>query len=357
MKSLLVLLLLARTAAAHQTSVKYVDVTLDEAKATIRVKVAPGDVTEPLGLAADSKPSVAQATTPAVAAFVAHWISAQSYGQPCVAGAPAAKPDDEGKWVVVTWVATCPRIATDLDFHAFFAVDQRHVAIVHVEPNGHDAIARADSPVLSLQGAPSLLAWVREGMNHIYTGRDHISFVLALLLVVMLMQDRGEWRVRAPIATLRATATVITAFTLAHSLSLISASLGWVHLPSRFVESAIAASIAYTALENILKPDVPWRFYLTFAFGLVHGLGFASTLSVLLPPRGVIVPLLCFNVGVELGQLTIVLVALPVFYVVARMLGAAAYRRTVMPVISVGIFMLGVVWLIERIFAVTIIGM
>jgi len=355
-KSLLVLLLLAKTAAAHQTSVKYVDVTLDEARATISVKVAPGDVTEPLGLPADSKPSVAQATTPAVAAFVRHWIAAQSYGQPCSASAPVAKPDEEGKWLVVTWVATCPRIATALDFHAFFAVDQRHVAIVHVEPSGHDAIARADSPVLALQGSPSLLAWVREGMNHIYTGRDHISFVLALLLVVMLVR-KPDWQVRAPIETLRATATVITAFTLAHSLSLISASLGWVHLPSRFVESAIAASIAYTALENILKPDVPWRFYLTFAFGLVHGLGFASTLSVLLPPRGVIVPLLCFNVGVELGQLTIVLVALPVFYVVARMLGAAAYRRTVMPVISVGIFALGVVWLIERIFAVTIIGM
>src|SRR3569623_2606295 len=165
---------------------------------------------------------------------------------------PAAAHQTSVKYVVVTWAATCPRIATALDFHAFFAVDQRHVAIVHVEPSGHDAIARADSPVLALQGAPPLLAWVREGMNHIYTGRDHISFVLALLLVVMLMQQNGEWRVRAPIATLRATATVLTAFTLAHSLSLISASLGWVHLPSRFVESAIAASIAYTALEQSL---------------------------------------------------------------------------------------------------------
>ena len=356
MKSLVVLLLLARTAAAHQTSVKYVDVTLEEAKATIEVKVAPGDVTEPLGLPADAKPSVEQATTPAVAAYVAHWIGVQSYGQACVAAAPRVKRDEEGKWVVVAWTAQCPRIATDLDFHAFFAVDQRHVAIVHVEPSGRDAIARADAPVLSMQGAPSLLAWVREGMNHIYTGRDHISFVLALLLVVMLVR-KPDWQVRPPLATLRATATVITAFTIAHSVSLIAASLGWVHLPSRFVESAIAASIAYTAIENIIKPDVPWRFYLTFAFGLVHGLGFASTLSVLLPPSGVIVPLLCFNLGVEIGQLTIVLVALPVFYVVARMLGAAAYRRTVMPAISVGIFVLGVIWLIERVFTVTIIGM
>jgi hypothetical protein len=150
---------------------------------------------------------------------------------------------------------------------------------------------------------------------------------------------------------------VITAFTIAHSVSLISASLGWVHLPSRFVESMIALSIAYTAIENVVRPDVPWRFWLTFGFGLVHGLGFASTLSVLLPPRGVIVPLLCFNVGVELGQLTIVVVALPAFYVIARALGAGVYRRTLMPVISGGIFVLGALWLLERAFEVRILGL
>jgi HupE/UreJ protein len=355
-RAVVVLLLLGRVASAHQTSVKYVDVTLDDANARITVKVAPGDVTEALGLPADSKPSVEDAVrSPAVAPYVAHWIATTSYGQPCLASAPAAKPDDDGKFVAVSWTAACSRIATDLDFTAFFAVDKRHVAIVHTEPSGNDAIVRASSPQLVLRDKPSLLAWVHEGMDHIYTGRDHISFVLALLLVVMLVR-KPDWQVRPPIATLRATATVITAFTIAHSVSLIAASLGWVHLPSRFVESMIAASIAYTALENILKPDVPWRFYLTFGFGLIHGLGFASTLSVLLPPSGVLVPLLCFNLGVEIGQLTIVAFALPLFYVVARALGAAVYRRTLMPAISVGIFVLGCLWLVERIFRITIIG-
>ena len=357
MRALVVLVLLGRVASAHQTSVKYVDISLDEARAQIHVKVAPGDVTEPLGLAADSKPSVADAVrSPAVAPFVAHWIAASSYGQPCTPSTPATAPDDEGKFVVISWTVTCPRIATDLDFKAFFAIDQRHVAIVHVEPSGNDAIVRADSPHLVLREKPSLLAWVREGMNHIYTGRDHISFVLALLLVVMLVR-KPDWQVRPPIATLRATATVITAFTIAHSVSLIAASLGWVHLPSRFVESMIALSIAYTAIENILRPDVPWRFWLTFGFGLIHGLGFASTLAVLLPPRGVIVPLLCFNLGVEIGQLTIVVVALPAFYVIARALGAGVYRRTLMPVISAGIFVLGALWLIERVLEVRILGL
>jgi hypothetical protein len=119
----------------------------------------------------------------------------------------------------------------------------------------------------------------------------------------------------------------------------------------------IALSIAYTAAENIVQPDVPWRFYLTFGFGLVHGLGFASTLSVLLPPSGVIVPLLCFNLGVELGQLTIVVVALPAFYVLAKVLGAGVYRRTLMPAISVGIFLLGMIWIVERVLQVRILGL
>jgi hypothetical protein len=141
---------------------------------------------------------------------------------------------------------------------------------------------------------------------------------------------------------------VITAFTIAHSLSLISAALGWVHLPSRLVESLIAVSIAYTAAENIVRPDVRWRFVLTFGFGLVHGLGFASTLAVQLPPRDVIVPLLCFNVGVEIGQLMIVLVALPVFFAIAQRAGADTYRRRVMPAISAAIFVAGVVWVVQR---------
>jgi hypothetical protein len=119
----------------------------------------------------------------------------------------------------------------------------------------------------------------------------------------------------------------------------------------------IALSIAYTAAENIVRPDVRWRFVLTFGFGLVHGLGFASTLAALLPPRDVVVPLLCFNVGVELGQLTIVLIALPIFYMLARELGAERYRRGVMPAISAVIFAAGAIWIVERVLGVTILGM
>ncbi|TMQ08785.1 MAG: HupE/UreJ family protein [Deltaproteobacteria bacterium] len=132
------------------------------------------------------------------------------------------------------------------------------------------------------------------------------------------------------------------------------ASLGWVSLPSRLVESLIAVSILYTAIENIVRPDVRWRFALTFGFGLVHGLGFASVLAVLLPPDHVIGPLLGFNLGVEIGQLVIVAIALPLAWLAARELGADRYRRGAMPALSIAIALLAIKWLVERVFVVSL---
>ena len=341
---------LPRIAAAHQTSVKYVDVHLDGTTAEITLRVAPGDVTEPMHLPADARPSADEAArAPEVAPYVAAWLELSSFGEPCRAGAPSARSDEDGRFVAVTWRATCARVADEADFTRFFALDRKHVAMVRVD-DGPAQVVEAGEPRIALRERPSLFAWLKLGIHHIvdWDGRDHISFVLALLLVVMLVRDRESWRVRSMGAALKATATVVTAFTIAHSLSLISAALGWITLPSRLVESLIALSIAYTAAENIVKPDVRWRYGMTFAFGLVHGLGFASTLAVQLPPRDVVVPLLCFNVGVEVGQLTIVLVALPVFYLLAREIGAPRYRRIVMPAISAVICLAGIVWVIRR---------
>jgi hypothetical protein len=324
---ILACLLVSSRAWAHQTSVKYVDIVVDGAEAEITLRAAPTDVT-------DADPQ--------------SWLAVSSWGEPCRAGPATSTTED--KLVAFRWHVTCARAPDEADFTKFFAVDQKHVAFVHVVPAEISAYVGASEPKLGLRDRPSLLAWVHGGIDHIvaWDGRDHISFVLALLLVVMLARDGASWKVRPLGTTLRSTATVITAFTIAHSLSLISAALGWVHLPSRLVESLIAVSIAYTAAENIVRPDVRWRFVLTFGFGLVHGLGFASTLAVQLPPRDVIVPLLCFNVGVELGQLMIVLVALPVFFAIAQRVGADTYRRRVMPSISAAIFLAGIVWVVQR---------
>jgi HupE / UreJ protein len=358
----LVLVALAGTAQAHQTSVKYVDVSVDGSRATVTMTVAPGDVTEPLGLAPDARPGVAEATTPAVAAYVAGWLAVgPDPGPACPQGTPRASAAGDARFVVVEWDVRCAtalgRVA--LDFRGFFAVDQRHEAIATVHAPGApgDAVVvRAVEPLLRVQAgeALGLAGWIAAGIEHIWDGRDHVSFVLALLLVVMLVRDGRQWQTRPPLATLRRTATIITAFTVAHSLSLIAASLGWVQLPSRLVESLIAVSILYTAIENIVHPDVRWRFVLTFGFGLVHGLGFASVLQVMLPPDHIIGPLLGFNLGVEIGQLVIVLIALPLAWLAARELGAERYRRGAMPALSIAIAALAIKWLIERVFVVTL---
>jgi hypothetical protein len=357
----------AGRADAHQTSVKYVDVTVDGPRAQVKVTVAPGDVSEPLGASPDARPSVTEASTPAVAAYVARWLAiGPSEQPPCPGSAARAHPDADARFVVVEWEIVCAgdRSGGDLtrlalDFRAFFAVDPRHEAIVTVhapDATGDAAVVRAEDPILHVHaGEPvGLAAWVTAGVQHIWDGRDHVCFVLALLLVVMLVRRDGGWTTRGPLVTLRHTATIITAFTVAHSLSLIAASLGWISLPGRLVEALIAFSILYTAIENLVRPDVRWRFVLTFAFGLVHGLGFASVLQVMLPPDHVVAPLLGFNLGVELGQLAIVAIALPVAWLTARELGATRYRRRVLPALSVAIALIAIKWLIERAFSISL---
>jgi hypothetical protein len=353
---------LSTNAHAHQTSVKYVDIFVHPMPSgqtgyvDVTVKLAAGDVTEPLGLAADAKPRVADALAKQkdVALYVQRWITIDDCEPP---GLPDMKPVDEG-FLAVTWKIGCYQIdPITLDFSTFFELDKRHEAVIRLRQDGRasiETIVRASEPRIELRAgqSPSLLAWVKTGMDHIYDGTDHILFVMSLLLVVMLMRPGGtggDWKLRGFVLTLKSTGLVITAFTIAHSISLILASLGVVALPSRFVEAAIAASIAYTAVEDIVKPDVRWRFFLTFGFGLVHGLGFASTLSRLLPPRHVVVPLLCFNVGVEIGQLSIVIVVLPILYLLARGLGAPRYRRYLMPALAACFAIIAAWWFVQRV--------
>jgi len=355
-RALVVLLLLAAAPAhAHQSSVKYVDVTVDDTRVDVAFTIAPSDVTEPLGLLPDARPTVDAALAPAAAAYVQRWLAVQlADGAACPAAPATARPDGDRKFVIVAWRATCAaridRIA--LDFAGFFAVDQRHEALVAVHAPGQEVdpeVVRASAPRLVARAgdSASLLGWIRFGMDHIYTGTDHIAFVLALLLVVVLVRTPAGWQARRPLAALRATAAIVTSFTVAHSISLIAAALGLISLPSRFVESMIAASVLYTAVEDIIRPDVRWRFVLTFAFGLVHGLGFASQLQEQLPRDHVIVPIVCFNLGVEVGQLTVVAVALPLFLTLAR-LGAERYRRRLMPAAAAILGAVAIKWLIER---------
>lgn len=183
------------------------------------------------------------------------------------------------------------------------------------------------------------LQFVRLGIGHIFLGYDHLLFLLALLVI------GGSWP---------ALIKVITSFTVAHSLTLVLSVLGWVVIPSRVVESAIALTIIYVGLENFfLKSAGSHRWRLTFVFGLIHGCGFAGVLKELgLPARGLMAALFSFNVGVEIGQFVILLCLLPLIGWVS----ATRFRMPVVRVISGIVVFLGTVWFLERALGMRILG-
>ena len=179
--------------------------------------------------------------------------------------------------------------------------------------------------------------YVALGFVHILPrGVDHVLFVLGIFLLA---------RKARPVFL------QVTAFTIAHSITLALSIYGVVSLPPAIVEPAIALSIAYVAIENLVVKDLrPWRYGLVFAFGLLHGLGFAGALSdVGLPRTDFLAALLGFNVGVELGQLTVIALA---FLLVGYWFGQRAWyrHRIVMPA-SACIAAFGIYWTVERLFA------
>lgn len=200
----------------------------------------------------------------------------------------------------------------------------------------------ASSPAIRLTGAaegltrPSVfLTYLQLGFTHIVPkGLDHILFVLGLFLLSI------RWR---PLLY------QVTAFTLAHSVTLALSMQGIVSLPGRLVETMIALSISWVAIENIATSRLhPWRLVVVFGFGLLHGLGFASVLGELGMPEGrFVVALLSFNLGVEFGQLGVVAIA---FATVGRFRHLSRYRQFVVIPCSVAIAAVGCWWAVTRAF-------
>lgn len=181
--------------------------------------------------------------------------------------------------------------------------------------------------------------FVVEGVHHIFIGPDHILFIIGLLLLG---------------GSLGRLLKIVTAFTLAHSVTLALATLGWVNPPSRVIEPLIALSIAAIGIENLLAPRSgrDLRATLAFSFGFVHGFGFASVLRELaLPPGALGTALFAFNVGVEIGQLCIVLAVAPLL-ALARAKSATLGRRLAIGG-SAAVIAAGAFWFVERVFFAT----
>jgi hydrogenase/urease accessory protein HupE len=194
---------------------------------------------------------------------------------------------------------------------------------------------RTNASIAALVAARSFASFLSLGAKHILTGYDHLLFLLGLLVVA-----------RGFVSAL----TIITSFTIAHSITLAVATLHLVQIPSRIVEPLIAASIVFVGIENLLRGDIPQaRRLVTFGFGLIHGFGFASALheaGIGSGTGGIVLPLFSFNLGVEFGQIIVAAAALPIIW---KLRENPMFIARWAPACSAAVVLLGSFWFVQRV--------
>jgi len=349
------------TATAHTMSVSHLQVTTAERDDTVRLELdlAVRDLALTFALDANGDDQVTwgelTAIRPQIEQLVANQVQVARGGADCTLapGNFALRRYDDGAYAALDMQASCAGAGPiSIGYHLFFDRDAQHRALLTLRSKDGvtTAIASPSTRTVTIgdqSGGNPFIDFLREGVHHILIGYDHLAFLLSLLLPAVLIRKGRLWQ---PVSSFKVAlwhvAAIVTAFTLAHSITLTAAALGWVTPASRWIEAAIAASVLLAALNN-LWPVVTRRLWLVgFAFGLVHGFGFAGALSELGLPAGArVVSLLGFNLGVELGQLAVVAVALPLLFVARR---TRWYARFGMPAVSLAIAALAAWWLFQR---------
>jgi hypothetical protein len=349
----LLVLLLARPAAAHVIGLSRGEYTVRgsaiEAEITLRLDDAalavPGlDANDDRTVTPDE---IARSQGRLAAAFFGA-LAIAADGQACKPGpGDAAFDAPDGLRLRATYECPAPPAALHMRFGFLDSMpsDHRHLATVHL-PQGGDVdqlvvLARPDWDVQLGAGAShGFGSLLRGGVEHILTGGDHLAFLLALVLGGTLVAG-DRLRVGALVA-------MLTAFTVGHSAALAVATLGGFAPGSKFVEPAVALSVAYMGAENLFAKSVRHRWMITLPFGFVHGFAFAGGLLPLGLPRAQLpAALFAFNLGVEGGQLLVLAVLLPPLLMVRK---RAWYPRAAKGV-SVLIVLAGLVWFVQRIVA------
>jgi hypothetical protein len=353
----------APSAWAHQASVAYLHWQVQGQRVEQRVDVALRDLERDLALDTNNDGQLSwgevRSRWPEFERLVDEGVALQADGQPCqqvAQGTPLLDEHGDGRHAVLrrSWVCAAPVAHLELNYRLFANSDAGHRGLASVQGEaGQAAITAVLVPTAGPHSfdvaTPSQSFWrfVAEGMHHIAVGWDHILFLISLLMVAVWQRQGRGWAPRQQAAgAWRETLRWVSAFTLAHSVTLGLAASGVLAPPTRWVESLIALSVVLAALDN-LRPFIPGpRWLMAAVFGLVHGFGFAGPLQDLGLQRGALAwPLLGFNLGVELGQLTLVLLLLPLACWVRA---APGYRLGVVSTGSGGIAAVALVWLAER---------
>ncbi|MEH6434224.1 HupE/UreJ family protein [Massilia sp. DD77] len=357
-----VTLCIALPAWAHKPSDAYLRLEPEEVAVQGRWDIALRDLEHAIGLDADNDGQLTwdevRTRHVDIAAYALSRLRIERGGRPCrlQAGEQLIDRHTDGAYTVLPFRVDCEAGgALAIGYRLFADIDPQHRGLVGIGRGAavQTLVLGGDEAQASieLENAPraGFLNYVRHGVWHIWIGFDHILFLLSLLLPAVLAWRAGGWQ---PVSSLRLALVdvvkVVSAFTVAHSITLSLAALGIVSLPTRWVETAIAASVILAALNNVVPLTHSRRWLAAFVFGLLHGFGFASVLGDLgLPPSALASALLGFNAGVELGQLAIVAAFLPISYALRA---TRFYRRVVLAGGSSAIILVAAFWFTERAF-------
>jgi hypothetical protein len=342
--SLLLLAIAATTAKAHEPGT--VELTFDTREHTLRAELDLIDLDYALGL--DQGDGSLAATdvgrnSERIAAFVAAGVDIDDCRLEARRAATGVRADASPS-VVVDLPVACDAVGDEraVVSRLFAELPDYRTLLQAKTGAGTQTFVIGTAPVAVPLGdggqAAAFFSFLREGVVHILIGIDHLVFLLVLVLPIAV---RGSWRAQA-----RAIAGIVTAFTVAHSLTLSLSALGHLSLPAKPVELLIAATVVLAAVRNLGRGGRAPGWPLAYALGLIHGFGFAGALGNLAIAEG-ITPLavLAFNLGVELGQLLVIALALPVIGLLAS---SAVLGRRLVPATSLLVAGIGVCWIAER---------
>jgi hypothetical protein len=350
--------LAAAPAAAHGTSDAFLALEARDARIAVRWDLALRDAAALVELDVDDDGMIAtgewRAAHDALAARALDALEVRADGARCEPGpvAHALARRGDATFAVLRFELACPRpaVAIDLDYRLMADVDATHRAILDVGDGVPRSLRPGAGPTrvaLAATSSGALAGFVADGVRHILDGVDHLAFVLALALGATAAAAHDGAALRPTLARLLG---LVTLFTVAHSITLAGGALGWLGLPSRWVETAIAASVAAAGVQAWAASRVGRRAdapaWLVFAFGLVHGFGFGAALAEAgFGGRPALLALLGFNLGVEAGQVAVLGVAFPLFWALR---GARAWRTVGHPALAAAIVAAGLAWLATR---------
>jgi len=351
--------LLTNPADAHQVSTAYLNLqgtSSDSIQVQYQIRLV--DLVPDIELDLDGNHEITWAEVKASRVAINDWLTERVViSQPasqCVSdGEPKLQMDEHfsAPYLVVEWSIICG-LGQPLNLHyqGVFEHHPEHKLIVsyHLNDLSNSRILTQDKPQLDIQPDGSnhwdtFKEFTVQGVIHILIGWDHILFLLTLLLSAVLVNPSGKKHsVRQPWWQV---VGLVTAFTLSHSVTLVLTAMDVLSVSSRWVELIIAFTVAIAALNNI-KPFIGKMVAVTFVFGLVHGMGFAGVLGELgLPAEMKWLPVLAFNLGVELGQLLLVLLMFPVLLWINS---HSRHAHKVFKTLSVVILLMALVWMVQR---------